>query len=56
MLMLIAAVLVICIAMSTRADRTAARRRLRPIGWALTPIAALLWAWIIWAVARGPPA
>jgi len=55
MLLLIAALLVICIASSSRADRAAARERMRPIGRALLPLVVLIWIWIFWAVARGPP-
>ena len=54
-LMLIVAVLVISIACSTKADRDAARERMRPIGRRLMPVAIALWAVIIWGLARGPP-
>jgi len=55
MLMLIIALIVICIVSSTRADRAAARERMRPIGRRLLPFTIILWIWIIWEVARGPP-
>jgi hypothetical protein len=55
MLMVIIAVLAISIMMSTRAERAAARERMRPIGRLLAPFAIILWIWIIWSVARGPP-
>ena len=54
-LMLIGLVLVICMLMTTKAERAEARERLRPLGRRLMPIAVALWAWILWSLARGPP-
>jgi hypothetical protein len=55
MLMFLGALILICMIMSTKADRTAARERMRPIGRIVAPFAIAIWAWIIWTVARGPP-
>ncbi len=53
--MLPLALVIICIAMSTREDRAAAREWLKPYTRRLLPFVAIMWAWIIWAVAWPSP-
>lgn len=51
-LMILLALICICVAMSTREDRAAARERMKPIGRRLLPFVVIFWGWVAFEVWR----